>query len=124
LGLAEFLTSMFGKDAKAAAPPPDLSDPSALFDRLMKGGCPDCGSHEFLEGPSGGASTNIKCANELCGSKFNVTGGGFNIAERISEPCPDRPTRECPRCHSKRVNKFCAQCGFVYSSYPEPGKVN
>ena len=31
-------------------------------------GCPDCGSHLFHSGPSGGAAMNIKCAG--CGSKF------------------------------------------------------
>lgn len=30
--------------------------------------CPDCDSKLFIEGPSGGASVNIKCAQ--CGSKF------------------------------------------------------
>jgi len=32
--------------------------------------CPDCKGKEFLEGPHGGASINIKCAK--CGSKFNI----------------------------------------------------
>jgi len=31
--------------------------------------CPDCGSSEFLEGPSGGMCTNVKCAG--CGHWFN-----------------------------------------------------
>ena len=32
----------------------------------------DCASEAFLEGPSGGGSVNVKCANEKCGAKFNI----------------------------------------------------
>jgi len=32
--------------------------------------CIDCGSTHLLEGPSGGMSQNIKCAN--CGHRFNL----------------------------------------------------
>lgn len=42
--------------------------------------CPDCGSSEFYEGPSGGGSTNFKCAG--CGHWFNIGYGGMFI-ERI-----------------------------------------
>ena len=31
--------------------------------------CPDCGSENFKEGPSGGMSTNVKCGG--CGHYFN-----------------------------------------------------
>lgn len=34
--------------------------------------CPDCLSHEFYEGPSGGLSTNMYCANADCGANFNT----------------------------------------------------
>lgn len=52
---------------------------------LEKGECPDCGGKEFYSGPTGGISENIKCANEKCGSKFNVAyvGGSCIIADRI-----------------------------------------
>jgi hypothetical protein len=41
--------------------------------------CPVCDAHEgFYEGPSGGFSTNIKCA--ACGAEFNYSPLG---AERI-----------------------------------------
>jgi hypothetical protein len=43
--------------------------------------CPDCGSSDFIEGPSGGMCTNIMCAG--CGAKFNMSPFG---AERIGEP--------------------------------------
>lgn len=39
---------------------------------FQEGKCPDCGVWAFLEGPSGGMSTNIKCEN--CGSFFNDSG--------------------------------------------------
>lgn len=32
--------------------------------------CPDCGSSKFMEGPSGGMSTNVKCRG--CGHWFNL----------------------------------------------------
>jgi len=40
----------------------------ALF--MEHNGCPDCGSGKFKEGPSGGMSTNVKCAG--CGHWFNL----------------------------------------------------
>ena len=40
----------------------------ALF--MEHNGCPDCGSGKFMEGPSGGMSTNVKCAG--CGHWFNL----------------------------------------------------
>jgi len=35
-----------------------------------EGRCPDCNGNNFLAGPSGGLSQNIKCNS--CKSKFNV----------------------------------------------------
>jgi hypothetical protein len=41
---------------------------------IMNGVCPDCGSKEgFYQGPQGGISTNIFCANPKCRSGFNFT---------------------------------------------------
>jgi len=37
---------------------------------LKNNGCPDCGSEKFMEGPSGGMATNIKCYG--CGHWFNM----------------------------------------------------
>ena len=34
--------------------------------------CPDCGSGDFYEGPSGAGSKNVKCVK--CSSKFNEMG--------------------------------------------------
>ena len=44
--------------------------------------CPDCGSEELNEGPSGGISTNVQCAR--CGHWFNMC-LPFSI-ERIHVP--------------------------------------
>lgn len=43
--------------------------------------CPDCGETDFLAGPKGGLSQNIRCANPECGAKFNIYPPHF--AERI-----------------------------------------
>lgn len=59
------------------------ADKKRVWKALKKSKCPDCGSKDFYEGPSGGVCTNWECAG--CGSRFNV-GGGFGhlmIAERI-----------------------------------------
>lgn len=54
-----------------------------LYDIIASNECPDCGKHDgFYEGPSGGMSINIKCANPECKAKFNVT-PVIGIAERI-----------------------------------------
>lgn len=53
--------------------------------------CPDCQTHDLLEGPSGGMSTNFYCAdNEGCGSRFNlaIAGGQLLFADRISDKQP------------------------------------
>ena len=52
-----------------------------LFDHLYEKGCVDCGCKDFLEGPSGGIAQNVKCANDECGSKYNIMPMGW--AERI-----------------------------------------
>lgn len=50
--------------------------------------CPFCGASEWLEGPSGGASTNFQC--EGCGARYNLAfgGGSLFLAELIREPLP------------------------------------
>jgi ribosomal protein S27E len=45
-------------------------DDNKLMDAFLKHNCcPDCGSDRFIEGPSGGAATNVKCRG--CGHYFN-----------------------------------------------------
>ncbi len=47
-------------------------DDNKVADIAYKHGkCPDCGSEDFREGPSGGISTNIMCAS--CNHWFNTT---------------------------------------------------
>lgn len=53
------------------------------YSLFVKKECPDCGCKEYLEGPSGGAATNIKCADPKCGSKFNICPMA-SYAERIN----------------------------------------
>ncbi len=46
-------------------------DDEKILDLFMKYKCcPDCGNDKFMEGPSGGASTNVKC--DYCGHWFNL----------------------------------------------------
>lgn len=55
--------------------------------------CPDCLETIWVEGPQGGMSTNMYCANEQCEAGFNlgVIGGEVLVAERIvpSKLTPD-----------------------------------
>jgi len=59
-----------------------MGDNGDLWTHMVKKGCPDCKTHpmSYMEGPSGGMSTNVKCAE--CGSNFNIT-PALGIAERI-----------------------------------------
>lgn len=45
-----------------------VNEADPLHSLNERGRCPDCGGQQFIEGPHGGASVNIKCAK--CGSKF------------------------------------------------------
>lgn len=58
--------------------------------------CPDCKSHGFYEGPSGGMSTNIFCTNRECRSGFNLTRftSTQGTCERISQASIDRYPKE------------------------------
>jgi len=55
--------------------------------------CIFCCGCEFLEGPHGGMSVNIKCANPDCDAQFNITPGvpGFN-EQVIGEPRNGEPS--------------------------------
>jgi len=42
-----------------------------IMDLFLKlNACPDCGSDQFMEGPSGGMATNVKCLG--CNHWFNL----------------------------------------------------
>ena len=49
--------------------------------KYIKPVCFDCGGTDFLEGPSAGVITNIKCAAKDCGSEYRYT--GFGPMERL-----------------------------------------
>src|SRR5215469_15192280 len=64
----------------SSVPVPDKPE---LFNAgRFDGTCPDCGNEEWLEGPSGGMSTNIKCTK--CGLWLNHT-PVLGLAERIDK---------------------------------------
>lgn len=47
-----------------------IMDRTLLKDAFIKNNCcPDCGSTKFMEGPTGGMCTNVKCTG--CGHWFN-----------------------------------------------------
>ena len=47
----------------------ELDDNKLMEKFLEHNACPDCGSDKFIEGPSGGAATNVRCRG--CGHYFN-----------------------------------------------------
>ena len=82
-------------DDDVVSPDPFMGDRIDGFD----GRCPDCGGDGWIEGPHGGLSVNITCANPTCGSRFNTSPV---FTERISAPAPLRlegyvPADEPPR---------------------------
>ena len=54
--------------------------------------CTYCGGTEFIQGPSGGMSTNVLCANEECRHWFNNTPFGFEDQHRVE---PSAKEKEC-----------------------------
>jgi hypothetical protein len=58
------------------------TDSGKLWLKIATNHCPVCNHKGFYQGPSGGMSTNIICAYELCQARFNVT-PVIGIAERI-----------------------------------------
>jgi hypothetical protein len=55
--------------------------------------CTYCGGTKFYEGPSGGMSTNVLCANEKCRHWFNATPFGLDDLKRV-EPTEQEKTAE------------------------------
>lgn len=65
--------------------PVEETEGGKLFRMIAKPRCPDCGSTAgFYEGPSGGISTNVFCANRECRSGFNIT-PWVGTADRIGK---------------------------------------
>ena len=93
-----------------------------------KPACPNCGSTEFYEGPSGGASTNIKCVG--CGLWFDFSPFGMEFIgiknligehKKIVWYCPDCNEviagfagQRYPSCHCGAPLKVC----WSYKTFP------
>lgn len=56
--------------------------------------CTYCGGTDFYEGPSGGLSTNILCANDDCRHWFNHTPFGLEDLERVEPTKEERENQE------------------------------
>lgn len=62
-----------------------------------KGQCPFCGATKYYEGPEGGMSMNITCANEECGAVMNISPGFRSyMGEIIHEPKDGRAAKPLP----------------------------
>lgn len=55
--------------------------------------CTYCGGIEFYEGPSGGMSTNVLCANSKCRHWFNETLGELQDLNRV-EPTDEEKAQQ------------------------------
>jgi hypothetical protein len=61
----------------------DKYDEKRMVEELYKKGkMPCCGGTQFVEGPSGGLSINIKCVD--CGEWFNIC-PSMKLIEKISD---------------------------------------
>lgn len=65
---------------------PKMRDLTENEDKILNSGkCPFCGYKEFYEGPEGGGSVNITCANDSCQAKYCFHRGIFT-AQLITAP--------------------------------------
>jgi len=112
--------------------------------------CPNCGSDQWYEGPSGGMAVNIKCAN--CGLWFNSTPFGLDFigikelageSKKLRWYCPNCDTIEdvtktsaifkyptCETCntplkvcwsYAEFPAKHCGKCSDRFKCYTERG---
>lgn len=95
MGVAAFIRVVIGvfrAIRKHVPEPTTVTTVDPLFVALQHGECPDCGGDVWYMGPRGGLGQNITCANDTCGSRFNVAPcdgeilGQLLIAERIGQP--------------------------------------
>ena len=75
---------------------------------MMK--CAYCGGTEFYEGPSGGMSTNVLCANPECRHWFNYSPLGMDDLNRV-EPTDEEKAAEA----AAREQAVVDERGVVYS---------
>jgi len=85
-----------------------LDDADHVTQAFKHGKCPDCGSTEFYEGPSGGLCTNIQCAG--CQHWFNHCGFFVERIMRTNStpgqehlPDPVLPSVQAPRLFGRRI---------------------
>jgi hypothetical protein len=72
--------------------------------------CPDCSGVGFLEGPCGGGSVNIICANDKCKARFNFCGPfghqrlsyGKSVISDILPNIADEDVPPMPKCKPPR----------------------
>lgn len=109
------------------------------------GTCPNCNGNKWLEGPSGGLSVNIMCAE--CGLWFNRTPFGIDYIGRKGHEklwkwyCPKCKELcynisgntygvypKCGTCHTELKtctlyknykNSFCEDCDYRFNCYTE-----
>ena len=74
--LSPYMTSTGYLSNKLIAEKPELHEMGHF-----NGECPDCGNKSWYEGPAGGMSVNIKCAQ--CGLWLNHT-PALGLAERLA----------------------------------------
>jgi hypothetical protein len=65
--------------------------------------CTYCGGTKFYEGPSGGMSQNILCANEKCRHWFNATPFGIEDLKRV-EPTDAEKGQEAEKRKAEAVD--------------------
>jgi hypothetical protein len=63
-------------------------------DQMAVHTCTYCGGTKFYEGPGGGMSVNVLCANEECRHWFNATPFGFEDLKRVE---PNDAEKEAAR---------------------------
>lgn len=82
--------SLFGRLSAFFRPEFPMSQAEKDQKALDAGQCPDCGSHEMIGGPRGGAAQNFACG--ACLSEFNllVFAGHIGMIDRMGKLTPQR----------------------------------
>ena len=111
---------LFDRKDKVPKTPEGLDD--ALYQALyVRHECPDCSGEKFTMGPQGGMCQNIKCANDQCGSEFNLA--PFEDGQWLDTPFfIDRTKRSetdskavYGRGYGPRSSQFVAPSDFIQS---------
>jgi len=86
--------------------------------------CTYCGGDKFHEGPSGGMSTNILCANPDCRHWFNYHGGILPMDDlhRV-EPAPEEKAKLADTAQLERDRLFAERMNIGAVDYREHGSI-